>query len=541
MDWAAHKAHRLQVMREHGQWVGLLDKDYNPVLDVEDWVSAEWPGVFADTGSMTMVFDGHLQDGSRNPVVEHLLMADLGNLDDPGSMEQVFHSGVHIAVERPGLPRRCYKVLDMSPEGGTDFPRSMTVTGLSEIEHLKHLPLWADPSNRSKIVQLQFSDIQSGSAETVSRKLVGRNLIGYFQPSLLRNMFSWTNTYSNPSEWSSFNANLHPIICSPVASGLPSEWSVVEARWDNAWDLMKATWDAAGILPTATLWLPGDAQPFPNYTTLSLPTVVIDFKPRSTVTGAAGLLGQGWNRLQRMIDSDDKITSILRFANAPIPSADGRDPWVVFELPDAPRMNIRKSTDSRFLVGGKSPKGLNDLIEVGIKTLIAAVVAAIPLIGPIAAALITGGGELLSRMAADRFLNLNEFTDRARKQWHGRSGYVSVAKTGQANTIEALQKAWQAKTETAGGLSVEFALDDVDPYLPGRDFDLGDVVGINAWGAIWAAYISELTWTSDAGAQVGWTIKLGNLAALADPDALLARNAETVRGVISRISTFVGA
>ena len=143
MDWAAHKAHRLQVMREHGQWVGLLDKDYNPVLDVEDWVSAEWPGVFADTGSMTMVFDGHLADGSRNPVVEHLLMADLGNLDDPGSMEQLFHSGVHIAVERPGLPRRCYKVLDISPEGGVDFPRSMTVTGLSEIEHLKHLPLWA--------------------------------------------------------------------------------------------------------------------------------------------------------------------------------------------------------------------------------------------------------------------------------------------------------------------------------------------------------------------------------------------------------------
>ena len=541
MDWAAHKAHRLQVMREHGQWVGLLDKDYNPILDVEDWVSAEWPGVFADTGSMTMVFDGHLSDGSRNPVVEHLLMADLGNLDDPGSMEQLFHSGVHIAVERPGLPRRCYKVLDMSPEGGVDFPRSMTVTGLSEIEHLKHLPLWADPSNRSKIVQLQFSDIQSGSAETVSRKLVGRNLIGYFQPSLLRNMFSWTNTYSDPSQWSGFNPDLHPIICSPLGSGLPSEWSVVEARWDNAWDLMKATWDAAGILPTATLWLPGDAQPFPNHTTLSLPTVVIDFKPRSTVTGAAGLLEQGWNKLRRIIDSDDKITSVLSFSNAPIPSADGRDPWVVFELPDAPKMNIRKSTDSRFLVGGQSPKGLNDLIEVGIKTLIAAVVAAIPFIGPIAAELIKGGGELLSRMAADRFLNLNEFTDRARKQWHGRSGYVSVAKAGQANTIEALQKAWQAKTETAGGLSVEFALDDVDPYLPGRDFDLGDVVGINAWGAIWAAYVSELTWTSDAGVQVGWTIKLGNLAALADPDALLARNAETVRGVISRISTFVGS
>lgn len=541
VDWTSHRAHRAQVMREHGQWVGLLDRDWNPVLDIEDWQGASWPGVFGDTGSMEMTFEGHLPDGSRNPAVEHLLTNDLGNLDDPGSMEQLFHSGVHIAVERPGLPRRVYRVFDLSPEGGQDFPRTMTVTGMDLIEHLKHTPLWADPSNRSRIVQLQFADIQQGSAEEVSRKLVGRNLIGYQQPSLLRNMFSWTNTYTDPAQWSGFQPDLHSVICSPIESGIPSEWAVVEARWDNAWDLLKATWEAAGILPTAELWWPGDPQPFPKHATLRLPTVVINFRPRSTVTGAAGLLGQGWNHLRRMIDSDDKITSVLDFANAPIPSADGRAPWVVFDLPDAPRMNIRKSTDSTFLVGGKSPKGINDVIEVGIKTTVAAVVAAIPLIGPAAAELIKGGGEMLSKMAADRFLNLNEFTDRARHQWHGRSRYLSVAKTGEANTVEALQKAWQAKTETAGGLSIEFTVDDPYPYLPGRDFDLGDVVGVRAWGAIWAAYISELTWTSEPGHPVGWTIRLGNLAALADAEALLARNAENVRSVVGRISTFVGA
>lgn len=541
VEWSAHRAHRWQVMREHGQWVGLLDRDWRPVMDIEDWQSAEWPGLFAETGSMQMVFDGHLADGSRNPAVEHLLMNDLQNLDDAGSMEQLFHSGVHIAVERPGLPRRVYRVLDMSPEGGVDFPTKMTVTGMDLMEHLKHIPLWADPSNRSRIVQLQFADIQQGQAEEVSRKLVGRNLIGYQQPSLLSSMFSWTDSYSNPSQWSGFNPNLHPVIVSPLRSGLPSEWTVVEARWDNAWDLLKATWDAAGILPTAELWWPGDAQPFPQHTSLSLPTVIIDFKPRSTVSGAAGLLDQGWNKLRRVIDWNDQITSVTRFDNAAIPTADGREPWVVFDLPEAPRMNIRKSTDHTFLVGGKSPKGLNDVIEVGIKTLIASVVAAIPIIGPVAAELIRGGGELLSKMAADRFLNLSEFTDRAREQWHGRSAYLSVAKTGEANTVEALQKAWQAKTETAGGLSVEFSVDDPDPYLPGRDFDIGDTVGIRAWGAIWAAYISELTWTSEPGSQVGWVIRLGNLDALSDVDTLQAINASRVNAVVGRLATFVGS
>ena len=151
-----------------------------------------------------------------------------------------------------------------------------------------------------------------------------------------------------------------------------------------------------------------------------------------------------------------------------------------------------------------------------------------------------GGGEMLSKMAADKFLVLNEFTDKARKQYHGRSGYISVAKPGAGNSIETLQKAWQAKSETAGGLAVQFTLDSPDPYLPGRDFDIGDVIGIKAWGAIWAAYVSELTWTSEPGEPIGWTISLGDYSKIADLDALLARNAESVRNVIGRLSTFVG-
>ena len=540
VDWDAHKAHRTAVMKSRWQWVGILDRNWEPIMTVEDWESATWESVFGDTGSMEMRLSGHLEDGSRNPAVEALLMADLQELDNPASMEQLFHSGIHIAVERPGLARRVYKVSSLTPEGGQDYPTSLKVEGLDMIEHLKHLPLWADPSNRSRIVQLQFADIQQGSVEDVSRKLIGRNLIGYQQPSLLSSMFSWTDNYTNTSTWQGFNPNLHNLIVSPVKSGLPSEWCVIDARWDNAWDLLSASWQAAGVLPVVDLWLPGDTQPFPAHTTLSRPTGIISFRPRSTVSGASGLLSQGWSQLRRMISMDDKFTSVVGMDQA-LPSADGRDPWVVFEVHDAPAMTITKSTDSRFLVGGQSPKGLNDLIEVGIKTTIAAVVAGIPLIGPVAAEIIKGGGEMLSKMAADRFLVLNEFTDKARQQYHGRSGYISLAKAGAGNSTETLQKAWQAKSETAGGLAVQFTLDSPDPYLPGRDFDIGDVIGIKAWGAIWAAYVSELTWTSEPGEPVGWTISLGDYSKIADLDALLARNAESVRNVIGRLSTFVGS
>ncbi|NWO15771.1 MAG: hypothetical protein HLX46_02760 [Corynebacterium sp.] len=540
VDWVGHRAHRHSVMREQGQWVGILDRNWEPVLTIEDWESATWGAVFGDTGSMEMQLLGHLADGSRNPAVEALLMADLKELDNPASMEQLFHSGIHIAVERPGLARRVYKVTSLTPEGGVDYPTRLTVAGADMVEHLKHLPLWADPSNRSKIVQLQFADIQQGSVEDVSRKLIGRNLIGYQQPSLLSSMFSWTDNYSNPSTWRGFNPQLHNLICSPIKSGLPSEWCIIDARWDNAWDLISASWQAAGVLPIVDLWLPGDTQPFPEHATLSQPTGVISFSPRSTVSGAAGLLSQGWSQLQRVISMEDKFTSVVGMGDS-VPSADGRDPWVVFEVDEAPPMTITKSSDSRFLVGSQSPKGLNDVIEVGIKTVVAAIVAGIPGIGPIAAEIIKGGGELLSKMAADKFLVLNEFTDQARKQYHGRSGYISVAKPGAGNSIETLQKAWQAKTETAGGLSVPFEVADPYPYLPGRDFDLGDTVGIRAWGAIWAAYVSELPWTSTSANPVGWQLSIGNLTELKNMDELLARNAESVRNVIGRLSTFVGS
>ena len=45
---------------------------------------------------------------------------------------------------------------------------------------------------------------------------------------------------------------------------------------------------------------------------------------------------------------------------------------------------------------------------------------------------------------------------------------------------------------------------------------------------------------SEPGEPVGWTISLGDYSKIADLDALLARNAESVRNVIGRLSTFVG-
>lgn len=541
VNWSQHKAHREAVMQAHGQYVGLYNKNWEPVLDIEDWLEAEWGGIFADVGNMSMTLPGEVSPGVVNPVVDYLLRDDLRNLDKGGSLDALIHGAVHVVVERPGLKRRCYRILEINPRGGDPQgnPAEVELTGVDSMEHLKHLPLWADPSNRSKVVQLQWEDRQDGSAEKVSRKLIGRNLIGYQQPSLLDSMFSWTAGYTSPRQWRGFNPSMHPVICSPVMSGNKSEWCVVSARWDNAWDLLKATWAAAGVQPFAWLWLPGDPQPFPSYTTLSLPTTIIDFAPRATVTGAAGIVGQAFRQLKRTISSDDFITSTTEFADVDIKNSDGRRPWVVYTLMD-PDVDIRKSTDHRWVVGGKSPDMVNKAANIGVKTAIAAAVAAIPGIGPPIAEGIKGAGELLAEMSADRLFVLNEYVDRTRQFHYGRSRFTAISKTGEANTVESLQKAWQAKQETEGGISAEFSIDNPDPYLPGRDFDLGDTIGVTAWGVVWAAYVSGLTWTSKPGQEVGWQLRIGDYASLASPGELYQANKENIRAVIGRLAVTKG-
>lgn len=542
VDWQKHKAHREAVMQAHGQYVGIFDKNWEPVLDVEDWLEAEWGGIFADVGNMSMTLPGEISPGVVNPVVDYLLRNDLRNLDKGGSLDALIHGAVHVVVERPNLKRRCYRILEINPRGGDPQgnPAEVELSGVDSMEHLKHLPLWADPSNRSKVVQLQWEDRQDGSAEKVSRKLIGRNLIGYQQPSLLDNMFAWTGSYTSPSQWRRFTPSMHPVICSPVMSGNRSEWCVVSARWDNAWDLLKATWAAAGVQPLAWLWLPGDPQPFPSYTTLSLPTTIIDFAPRATVTGAAGIVGQAFRQLRRTISSDDFITSTTEFADVDARNSDGRRPWVVYTLLDALDVNLRKSTDHRWVVGGKSPDMVNKAANIGIKTAFAAAIAAVPGLGPPIAEALKGGAELLAEMSADRLFVLNEYVDKNRQFHYGRSRFTAISKTGEANTVESLQKAWQAKQETEGGISAEFSIDSPDPYLPGRDFDLGDTIGVTAWGVVWAAYVSGLTWTSKPGQEVGWQLRIGDYASLASPGELYQANKENIRAVIGRLAVTKG-
>lgn len=85
----------------------------------------------------------------------------------------------------------------------------------------------------------------------------------------------------------------------------------------------------------------------------------------------------------------------------------------------------------------------------------------IPGIGAAAAELLEREGELLGKLAADRFLTLNEYTAQTCKVHTGRFRCKAVSKLGKATSNDPIQKAWQSKPRPIEALPVALDLEDV--------------------------------------------------------------------------------
>lgn len=75
----------------------------------------------------------------------------------------------------------------------------------------------------------------------------------------------------------------------------------------------------------------------------------------------------------------------------------------------------------------------------------------IPGIGAAAAELLEREGELLGKLAADRFLTLNEYIAQTRKVHTGRFRCKAVSKLGKATSKRSDSKSMAVKTETDRG------------------------------------------------------------------------------------------
>ena len=120
-EWEQHKKHRAQVIADIGQWIGLLDADGVPILDVPPVVELKAPQAGNAPTSFECTINVATGYGVVHPIVDELVADNLGIVGGDGQLVPAAQKTRMIVVEREG-ERRGVRVGHGAPLGwlGTD-------------------------------------------------------------------------------------------------------------------------------------------------------------------------------------------------------------------------------------------------------------------------------------------------------------------------------------------------------------------------------------------------------------------------------------
>ncbi|MGO3084271.1 Gp37-like protein [Ancrocorticia populi] len=527
-QWSAWRTNFEASAKAQGRAAWLLDRNGEPYMELRGWVSADVADAAHDIAQGTIAVRGD------NPAVPWLLqLRDSLNVD----RDAILHEAVHMIVRTAAGVEWGYRVHDIQIDLGSRAGTTVSLVGVRPLEHLKHLVLRSNTSSPDAF-QLKWSDIRQGQSLRVVKEYIVKALERDFQPLSL--LGAWD--LSTPDAYSNVDGSRWRLWMKPQVPSRATEWTIIEARYDNAWDALNETVKAAGLMVTADYWFPGDPQPSPDYVTLTKPTIVFDVVDRSHHNGATGTIADPLRGIRRAFGmaGENALSDILELDTTTAVTASGLAPWVVWRPQDytaKSRLVITKSTDDRVVIGGKSPAALNTVLGTGIRALAAGLGSMVPGIGP---ALAVIAGDTLSEAVKDRILAFQTYDHPRRRTYHGDLRYREVSMSGEAWTISAVQQGVAALEETGGALAFEFDIEDDKPYKHGRDFVTGDQVGVQTLGMTIASYVDEVHLVSKRG-QHSVSVAIGDARARQSTAKMLSANMSKLSGIARRIITYVGS
>lgn len=513
-----------------------------------------------------------------HPAIPYLL--DVERIADR-SLHDLLERTLHVVVETQNY-RLAYTVTETElttnkqvRDGEVHLTDTVTIYATGLWEHLNHIPLWANPG-AGLAVQLRYSDVQAGDSLRVIKSFLVRNLArefgsgvagpgpggsprppwaggsGGFRPRPTPGGPGGPGGVQGPGRaweiprnpWSMPSQAGWPIMVHPINASEATEWTVLDSRFNMAGDVFKPTLNAAGLQLTATLWLPGDKQPFPTHVNLDKPTIILDVVPRSFSTAATGTALDLVRGVKAKISSDTVTNAVVLDDNA----FTGRNPhaWCVWDASHMrgveTRLVVKKATDSTVIVGGRSPQIVNHLVAAGSNALWSGIGAAIGALFPPLAGLAAAAGSFLGNVQGnllkDKLFAWNMYQARSRQAHLGPYRYRAIVKPGEAWSLSSLQAGFAALQETKGSISTEFTANDGSPYVFGRDFVVGDQAAVRTHGILFGTYVDsvevEVTRTGDV-VKLG----LGDPRLRESPERAFDNSLKTIAGVIDRVKTVV--
>ena len=326
----------------------------------------------------------------------------------------------------------------------------------------------------------------------------------------------------------------------------------MSTRFGNAHDVMLPTARDAGVQITCERWFPGDPQPAPDHTTLTEPTLVIDFKDKSGVRGPTGTPLDGLFKTVSTI-LEDGVSEVREIIDPGAPPPEyGRPgfmgtvntyPWVVFRHGQRTglsgisswKMTVHKPLAGAVLTGGKSPAWVN----AGIKLLINAVLGWLGMLFGNPAL----GIGIFDDQVEDVVLAFHRVPHVQRQALAGRGQYGEhwEAGGGTGFSLSALQSIRAGLWRTRAFTSYSLEVNNGAPYWVGKHFVEGDRIvadvmrNQNGRGDLYVDQVESIAVSWSRSQDTVCKVQLGERGASDTPGAALSKQLENVRTIIQAL------
>lgn len=289
VTWADHKKHRDAVVRDEGQWVGLLDERAEHIMVLPPLLSMDAPETTNVPVSFRATVVVRTPGGEIDPLVEELFANGISSAraDNEGRMELSLRATRFVVVARPGI-LRAYRITHVVVSGdGNVPPGQMEIHGTDMLMELNRHIAWTAPTTVSGKYTRFTRDWNGpenlGMLFTRPRELQDVKMVTTADGVTLgdgkgaEETIRYAITRSLETGWKAAGVPEviadPPIVVDPNGSGLRSPEVLARMTDEKLLDTLAPVAARAGVRISARLWLPGD--PAVKGLALSAPKIVV--------------------------------------------------------------------------------------------------------------------------------------------------------------------------------------------------------------------------------------------------------------------------
>lgn len=258
MDLNQWRKHIDAVVSDEGQWVGILDEDGIPIVDVTSIISINAPETRLAASSVEVVVS--VAQGAGMRLMDELVAEGMGTTDEEKRLVPASGPTRLLCVARPG-ERLAYTITHCVASGGA-APSQLTIHGVDLLDSLAWWPCPSIPLEWTKASFSPWTTDASGTKYAWPRKLArvefGTAADGYTVKGPARDTIRHLvqDSFDAANHAMGWTAPHAAVDFSGLTDTSPEV--IIRTTDDPIWDTISEPAQQAGIAIEVNLWWPGD-------------------------------------------------------------------------------------------------------------------------------------------------------------------------------------------------------------------------------------------------------------------------------------------